>query len=342
MTTLRPNSERDGETSSLRPCRTSTIEAVNVVIRRAFVTGMNGFLGCHLAALLKARNLEIVAGLEDTSFDQQGRIDIRDGDRLRAVLERTRPDVVFHLAGLIKAAEPESFYDTNVLGTVTLLEAIRASSLRARVIFASSSAVYGEGGMAPITETRPVNPFTHYGASKAAAETVVKRFVSADALDAIVARMFNVVGPGQGETLAASEFARRVALRERNVGDTAALPVGGLDAVRDFVDVRDVARALVAIAEGGRFGATYNVCSGRGVPIRHCIDILISAARAPLRYAEINRDDVGSDVSMQIGDPGKIERELKWSPRICLKQSLTDLLEDWRLRTKELSNGLER
>jgi GDP-4-dehydro-6-deoxy-D-mannose reductase len=315
---------------------------MNVAIRRVLITGMSGFLGRHLAALLKDANLAVVSSLEKTSLDLQERVDIRDGAAVRAVLERTRPDAIFHLAGLIKAAEPESFYDTNVVGTVKLLEAIRASGLKARVIFASSSAVYGEGGPTPITENRPVNPFTHYGASKAAAEIAIKRFVSADGLDAIIARMFNVVGPGQAETLAASEFARQVVLRERNVEDRAELTVGRLDAVRDFVDVRDVARALVAIAEGGRSGATYNVCSGCGVPIRHCMDILISAARASLRYAEIERKDAESDVSMQIGDRGKIERELKWSPRICLKQSLTDLLEDWRRRTKELSNGLER
>jgi GDP-4-dehydro-6-deoxy-D-mannose reductase len=339
MTVMRPN-RRSG--SSLRESPASTIVAMDVVIRRVLITGMSGFLGRHLAALLKDANLEVVSSLDSTSHDLRERVDIRDGAGVRAVLERTRPDVVFHLAGRTRATEAESLYDANLLGTVTLLESIRASGLRPRVIFASSGAVYGQGGQVPIAEGRPVSPFTHYGASKAAAEIVLKRAVSADALDAIVARMFNVVGPGQPETLAASEFARQVALRERSVEDMAPLPMGRLDAVRDFIDVRDVARALVAIAEGGRSGSIYNVCSGRGVPIRHCIDILISAARVPLRYEEIERNDAESAVSMQIGDPGKIERELGWSPRIGLKQSLTDLQADWRRRTRELSNGLER
>ena len=324
------------------PCLRVLSSQPMAVIRRALITGMSGFLGLHLAAFLKAASLEAVCGLEDIMLRREDRVDIRDGAAVRAIIERTRPDAVFHLAGRIKASEPDSFYETNLVGTVTLLEAIRASGLRPRVIFASSSAVYGDRGPAPISEDQTVNPITHYGASKAAAEIVVRRFVSATRGDAVVARLFNVVGPGQRTLLAASEFARQVALRERNTVKTAPMRIRHLSAVRDFVDVRDVATALLAIAERGRPGGTYNVCSGRGASIRYCIDTLIAAARTRLTYEETEDTNSEPEVSHQIGDKSRIERKVKWFPTICLEQSLTDLLEDWRQRTSGLSHELER
>jgi GDP-4-dehydro-6-deoxy-D-mannose reductase len=312
------------------------------VIRRALITGMSGFLGLHLAAVLKAASLEAVCGLDDTMLRMHDRVDICDGAAVRSIIERTRPDAVFHLAGRIKASEPDSFYETNLLGTVTLLESIRTSGLRPRVIFASSSAVYGDGGPAPISEDQAVNPITHYGASKAAAEIVVRRFVSAAGGDAVVARIFNVVGPGQRTPLVASELARQVALSERNMVEAAPMRVRRLGAVRDFVDVRDVATALLAIAERGRPGGTFNVCSGRGASIRYCLDALIAAARTRLTYEETEHIDSEPEVLHQIGDKARIERKVQWSPTISLEQSLTDLLEDWRHRTSELSHELER
>ena len=251
---------------------------------------------------------------------------------MRAALERIRPDVVFHLAGRIKAVDPEMLYDTNVLGTVALLEAIRASRLRPRVIFASSSAVYGDAGAAPLAEGAAIDPLTHYGASKAAAEIVVKRFASADGINVVIVRMFNLIGPGQRELLAASEFARQIALRECGAEKATPLRVGRLDGVRDFVDVRNVASALLALAQRGRSSATYNVCSGRGVSIRRCLEVLMSLSRIPLRYEEIENAGAGPEVSIQIGDRGRIKRELGWLPNISLEQSLADLLEDWRRR----------
>ena len=318
-----------------------------VAIRRVLITGMSGFLGRHLKAhLLGDRvadaNFEVVAGLEGACSAPQARVDIRDGAAVRAALERIRPDVVFHLAGCIKASDPQLLYDTNVMGTVTLLDGIRASGLRPRVVVASSSAVYRDAGPAPVNENAPVAPLTHYGASKAAAEAVVKGFASADGIDAIVARMFNVIGPGQSELLAASEFARQVALRERSAANETPLRVGRLNAIRDFVDVRDAANALLALATRGRAGATYNVCSGRGISIGRCLEVLISLSHASLRYKEIETPGAGNEISIQIGDRSRIERELGWSPSISLEQSLADLLEEWRRRTGELVDGLER
>jgi GDP-4-dehydro-6-deoxy-D-mannose reductase len=303
---------------------------------------MSGFLGRHLKARLADANPKLVSGLEGAPSGPQARIDIRDGAAVRAALEQVRPDVVFHLAGRIKAADPQLLYDTNLMGTVTLLDVIRASGLRPRVVLASSSAVYRDAGAAPINEGAPVDPLTHYGASKAAAELVVKGFTSADGIDAIVARMFNVIGPGQGELLAASEFARQIALRECGAEKEGPLRVGRLNTIRDFVDVRDVANALLAIAAHGRAGATYNVCSGRGVSIRGCLEMLLSLSRVPLRYEEIENPAAGPEVSIQLGDRSRIERELGWTPSISLEQSLGDLLEDWRRRTRELANGLEQ
>jgi GDP-4-dehydro-6-deoxy-D-mannose reductase len=312
-----------------------------VPIRRVLVTGMTGFIGRHLQRRLVDEGVEMVSGLEDLSIDNAQRVDIRDRAAVVGALERTKPEVVFHLAGRLKSADPQMLYAANVEGTVALMEAVLMSRLRPRVIVASSSAVYGAGGTALTIEDSTIAPVTHYGASKAAAEMVVQRCIRANGLDAVIVRMFNVVGSGQPPHLAASGFARQVAMRER-CAEAPPLRVRRLDAVRDFVDVRDVADALLVVARGGCSGETYNVCSGKGVSMRRCIDILIHGARASLSYEEVKTIESSTDVPMQIGDRAKIGRELGWSPRIPLQQSLMDLLEDWRLRYLEMPNELER
>lgn len=299
------------------------------------ITGIAGFVGSHLAKYALEQNIAVCG------FDlRQGNLaakyhlgEITDRAALEDVLYKTKPGVIFHLAGMIKSPDPDALYKTNLLGTVTLFEAVLKSSLRPLVVVASSSAVYGSKfGTEPISEKAELQPLTHYAVSKAAQEMVALRYFNAEKLPVIILRMFNLLGPGQPADLACSSFARQIARAE--TGENGEISTGHLNAQRDFVDVRDAVRAFMLAAEKGQPGQVYNVCSGRAVTIQSCLDEMISMSTCQIKV----RVDVGriqsNDVPIQIGNAEKIRLAVGWEPQIPLRQSLTDLLNDWRQRVK--------
>ncbi len=305
----------------------------------ALITGISGFVGEHLSAHL----LEL--GWQVYGFDQrpgaQGQNtftgDMADSEAFQAALYACKPDILLHLAGLIRAAEPEKLYSANFLGTVTLFESLLASDQRPTVVLASSSAVYGSGfGDKPITEKFRPRPVTHYAVSKLMQEITALRYFDAFQLPVIVARMFNLLGPGQSPDLACSAFARQIARAELYGEDE--IVTGDLNARRDFVDVRDAVQALALVAEKGNAGQIYNVCAGHGILIRKCLDEMLSMSPRQYRVTIDTGNLQEHDIPVQIGDPHKLKQVTGWQPHISLKRSLSDLLAYWRQRVK---SGLE-
>jgi GDP-4-dehydro-6-deoxy-D-mannose reductase len=309
-------------------------------LQRAFVTGAFGFIGMCLIDHIKSLGWDVLGYDIRTSANNhfpayQG--DLHDGRQLRHIFNEFKPDVIFHLAGILKSEEPRAFFETNLMGTLSLFEAIVASGLRPRVLNASSSAVYGLTKHShPITERSALHPVTEYAVSKVAQEMAGLRYYHAFAMPVIVVRMFNLLGPGQSPSLACSAFARQIALAEVN-GQTE-IVTGNLDASRDFVDVRDAVRALTLLAEKGHAREIYNVCSGRAVTIRECLYAMMSLSKKQLKA----RIDAGhlqkNDIPVQMGSYRKLHKVTGWRPKISLKQSLSDLLNDWRRRVKEVES----
>lgn len=309
-------------------------------MHRAFVTGAFGFIGMCLIDHIQSLGWDVIGydirpSAKSHFPAYQG--DLHDGDQLRHILNKFKPDVIFHLAGILKSEEPRAFFETNLMGTLSLFEAIVASDLRPRVLNASSSAVYGlTRGLHPITERAVLHPVTEYAVSKVAQEMAGLRYYHAFGLPVIVLRMFNLLGPGQSPNLACSAFARQIALAE--VTGQTEIVTGNLDASRDFVDVRDAVRALTLLAEKGHAREIYNVCSGRAVTIRTCLYEMMSQSKKQLTA----RVDAGhlqkNDIPVQIGSYQKLHDATGWSPKISLEQSLSDLLNDWRRRVKEVES----
>jgi GDP-4-dehydro-6-deoxy-D-mannose reductase len=301
----------------------------------AFVTGISGFVGNHLARFLRGSGWT-VHGFDQRPFGDGGKIfvgDLADRVALKNAMVESKPDVIFHLAGMIKSDKPQALYQANMLGTVNLFDSLIEIGQRPVVIAASSSAVYGSGfGGRPISEKFKPRPMTHYAVSKLAQEIAALRYFDAFDLPVMIVRMFNLLGPGQSPDLACSAFARQIALAE--IHDEDEIVTGDLSARRDFVDVRDAARAFALIAEKGKAGQIYNVCSGRAVLMRKCLDEMLSMSP---RQFEV-RMDAGkvqkNDVPIQVGDARKLNRISGWRPQIKLRQSLSDLLNDWRQRVK--------
>jgi len=256
--------------------------------------------------------------------------DLNDPRSLRTALNDIRPDYIFHFAGVSAGTASGALaqYQTNVSGTVNLLESIAATGLRSLTLVASSSAVYGGGGRALITERRGFAPQTAYAGSKCAEEIVAQQYRAEKGIPIIIARTFNLVGPRQPISQVTSSIACQIAKIE--AGMQTALEVGNLATRRDYTDVRDAVRAYLLLAKNGKTGRAYNVCSGRSWSIRHLVSILVRMSGAEIQIVCDESRKRPGDVKEQRGSPKLTQRVAGWAPTIKMKQSLGDLLNYWR------------
>lgn len=280
------------------------------------VTGAGGFAGGHLIALLGGRARPSAA-------------DVTAPAALREELRKVRPAAVVHLAALASVGESwgaaSGLWQVNTLGTVNVLDAVASERPRARVLAVSSGEVYGDTGDRPADEARPLAPLSPYAASKAAAEIACERARRGDGLEVVVARPFAHSGPGQDERFAVGSWAHQIARLERAGGGT--LAVGDLEPRRDVLDVRDVARAYVALLDGNVPPGVYNVASARPVAMSEIVDQLVRMARCQV---EVRRDPARlrlADVRTLSGDAAKLRAATGWEPAIALERTLADTLE---------------
>ncbi|MEK6208508.1 MAG: GDP-mannose 4,6-dehydratase [Chloroflexota bacterium] len=308
---------------------------------RVLITGITGFAGSHLAEHLVSRGDE-VHGLahEGPPFANlaavQDRVRIHEGDITRledvqGALAGSRAHAVVHLAGMaiptLASKDPVAAVRVNVLGTATLLTALEGHP-QIRLVLASSADVYGAPDRVPVDEEAPVRPGNVYAATKVAAEALTREAAARHGAPVVILRPANQNGPRQPAGLAASAFAKQIAEAEAGLAE----PVvrhGRLDAERDFLDVRDMARAYAA-AVGLDESGTFNVGTGRAVAIAEILDTLIALARIPIR-AELDPSRVraGEPTRMAL-DASRFRQKTGWSPRIALADSLRDTLDYWR------------
>ncbi len=314
---------------------------------RALVTGATGFVGGHLIEHLTDAGDQVVglsaSGRWPSAPEGLGRrarleaIDLADAgavDDLADRLRRKQPEAVYHLAAQANPqaslADPRGTWALNLGGTLNLLEAVRASGLRPRVILVGSGVSYGNPAPEhlPVDETCPLRPTNPYAASKAAADLLGIQHVLAHGADIVIARPFNHAGPRQADTYALGSFARQVA--EAEAGRRGAIRHGNLDVVRDFTDVRDIVRAYRLLAERGTAGEVYNIGTGRDVSLAAMLAVLRAAARSPVA-AEVDPALVRPvDQPRLLADASKLRAATGWSPAYSIEQTLGDMLEGWR------------
>jgi GDP-4-dehydro-6-deoxy-D-mannose reductase len=303
---------------------------------RVLVTGGNGFAGRHLVATLRERGDEVVvAGRSHDSASVAGVdyvLDLSDRENVLGLIETTRPRVIYHLAAVAfvpdATHDPMGTYETNITGTARLFEAVREvyrDNAPPRCIFVSSAEVYGTraNDEYPLRETLAPRPATPYAASKLAGEAVAVVASRTFGIPTIVTRAFNHIGPGQDERFAIPSFAKGLA--EISRGAEPILSVGNLSSKRDFLDVRDVVGAYVALADDGLDGEVYNVCSGRPVSMAEILRQLITVAHVAVEVRENSDLMRPSDNPLSYGDNTKLRAVTGWKPRFTLAQSLQDV-----------------
>jgi GDP-4-dehydro-6-deoxy-D-mannose reductase len=299
---------------------------------RALVTGASGFVGRHLVGALRRQGDEVLGcGGPHDDRNEFFPIDLADADSLRAALEAARPNVIFHLAAQTFVPDslrsPIESYQINALGSARLAEAVRAydADPMPRIVFTSSAEVYGirDPSEYPLHERLDLRPANPYGASKAAAEAFLLCGARSFGLDVVVARAFNHIGPNQSERFVVASLAAQLA-RIADGGEPQ-MYVGSLSSARDFLDVRDVVEAYLALARRGEGAQVYNVCSGRAVTIRDVLRELISIASVPVEVREDPDRMRASEIPLSVGNSEKLRETTGWQPKIPLDRSLRDV-----------------
>lgn len=313
--------------------------------RRALITGAAGFVGQWLCRELLTAGWEVVgAGIAAQppdgilTRDERGSVrwllaDVRNQSDLARVVTETRPDAVFHLAGVTFVPEaqgdPVLTHEINVLGAARLLHEVRirrrAGEIDPVVLVIGSAEQYGVGeSHRRRVETDPQAPVTVYAASKAAQEMIVLEAARSEGVRVLATRSFNHSGPGQPDHFLLPALVRRA--RAIRAGGEPRLRIGNADTVRDFLHVRDVVRAYLLLIDRGLPGDVYNVCSGTGQRVRDLAAKVLTAVGAD---AEVEVDPAlvrRVEVPWLVGDATKLREATGWSPTLSCDDIIADLI----------------
>ncbi|MDO7896549.1 GDP-mannose 4,6-dehydratase [Pseudomonas citrulli] len=301
--------------------------------KRLFVTGLSGFVGRHIKLRLDA---------PDSAWHVMpvaARYDLTDSKTLEGLWPEI-PDAVIHLAG--QTFVPEAFRDPartlqiNLLGTLNLLQALKARGFTGTFLYVSSGDVYGQvsENQLPISELQAAAPRNPYAVSKLSAELLSLQWGMSEGWPVLVARPFNHIGPGQKDSFVIASAARQISRIKQGL-QPARLQVGDIDVTRDFLDVGDVISAYLALLDSGVPGQVYNICSGREQSIRSLIEQLADIAQIDVQLIQDPARMRRAEQRRVCGSPAKLHQATGWTPETTTQQSLRAILSDWEGRVRE-------
>ena len=334
---------------------------------RAFITGITGMVGSHLADFLLAQTDWDIVGLSrwrspmdniehlfprinagDRISLVQG--DLRDSLSMQRAIDLARPDYVFHLAAQsyprVSFDSPLETLEPNILGTCRLLECLRLrKDLNPVVHVCSSSEVFGRvpRERLPIDETCSFHPASPYAISKVATDLLGRYYAEAYGLKVVTTRMFTHTGPRRGDVFAESTFAKQIAMIES--GQLAPIVrTGNLDSLRTWADVRDAVRAYFMLVTIDPIpGEVYNIGGAYSCTIGDMLQTLLSFATVEGIRVETDADRLRPiDADLQVPDTTKFRTHTGWAPAIPFEQTMRDLLQYWRDRMANGQRFLQR
>jgi nucleoside-diphosphate-sugar epimerase len=288
------------------------------------VTGGTGFVGRQVLKALPDEKIVVLGrqcppGWPESAF---AAVDLNDAAQTRMTIERIAPDVVIHTAGRTPPAPDEELYRINFWATLHLVSALSSLRKTVRVVLSGSAAELGpvEQGHLPVSESYKCDPVTAYGRSKLLATK--SGLSERSPLEVMVARVFNPIGPGTPVAQALGQFASRLAQAGPDPLD---LTVGDLDSRRDFIDVRDVARAMVALATHGQAGLVYHVGTGLSHRVGDGLDRLRQLSGRAVRVSVDSVLCERRGPADSRADIKRISSHTSWRPQISWENSLVDL-----------------
>jgi len=308
---------------------------------RSLITGINGFVGKHLAKVLHENGHDVFGiDVQDQcaiSGSTYFQANICDYEIVEQIFKKVNPNSVFHLAAVASPSgfrqTPFNSFQTNIMGTISVFDAMRAMQSNAKILSVGSSTEYETINLHnALSETSLLEPTSFYGVSKYTAEIIGQYYVRHHNLDIRFTRSFNHTGPGQGPDFVCSDWARQVAAIETK-GALPEMVVGNINAAIDFSDVRDVVEAYRLIMEKGQRGEVYNVCSRNKINLQYILEYLIKKSKANITVT-LKQDKVAAPNSTAeiIGDNGKLCKQTGWLPKIPFEKTLDDLYNWWVLQ----------
>ena len=317
---------------------------------KVLITGITGFAGSHLVDYILKEHPDVeIAGIRrwrsrtETIRHFQDDIQIiecelRDLTSVFNVIQKVRPDRVFHLAAQsfvpTSWISPADSLNTNIIGQLNIFEAIRSLEINPWIQIACSSEEYGMvyEDEVPIKETNPLRPLSPYAVSKVGQDMMGYQYSQSYGMKIIRTRGFNHTGPRRGDVFVCSDFAKQIVDIEKKKRPPV-IKVGNLEAKRDFSDVRDMVRAYWLALDGNCTpGDVYNIASGTTHTIKSVLDRLLSMTDVKISIEEDPTRLRPSDVQILLGDYSKFNAATDWKPTIPFDQTLQDILDYWRAR----------
>lgn len=319
---------------------------MNLKAKKVLVTGADGFIGSHLVESLLEEGCRVKAFVYYNSFNSWGWLDtlprnklknievfagdIRDTNGVRTAMKGA--DAVFHLAALIGIPfsyhSPDSYIDTNIKGTLNVLQAARDLGT-ARVVVTSTSEVYGTARYAPINEKHPLQGQSPYSASKIGADKIAESFYLSFGLPVVTARPFNTYGPRQSARAIIPTIITQLLSGQTKI------KLGSLTPTRDLNYVTDTAAGFIALAKcDAALGQAVNIGSGREIAVGDLAGLIISASKkkAVLASDGRRRRPAKSEVERLLADNTLIKNLTGWAPKVNLQKGLLNTLAWFRDR----------
>lgn len=316
--------------------------------RKVLITGITGFAGSHLMDYLLENTDYEVYGLKRVNSSLRNihhalnkvtllDADLLDETSLIKVLEKVRPDQIYHLAALSWVSPswdmPAVYMQTNAIGTINLFEAMRITRCKARVLTSATPEEFGDvpQELLPITEETRLKPINPYAASKVAQDMVCITYHASYGMDIVRTRAFNHEGPRRDKHGAIASFAYQIARIESGKQESV-IKVGNLSATRNFTDVRDTVRAYYLSMEKGISGELYLIGSDQIYTMEQVLDMLISLSfKSGDIKVEIDPARVRpTELMTFIGDYSKFKDISGWKIKYPLNETLKSVLDYWR------------
>lgn len=301
-------------------------------MKKILLIGADSFTARHLATYLAAEEWEIHGTLLHSALASRGmrscsETDITDNRAVENLLSAVQPDYVINLAGWTIGSDSHMFYMVHGQGSLNLLLAARKLAIPPRILMIGTAAEYGprEKGQLPISEEEEPRPATHYGRSKLMQTMLCRQAAGEWGLPVIIVRPFNLLGAGMASHLAPAVFMNQI--KQVKGGLTDRIRTGPLSAKRDYLDIRDAAKAYIMIVEKGLPGQVYNVCSGSSIAMHDLLRMMCSQAGLP--DVPIVESGSGSQRSEAIDDSRGDNRKvmsLGWTPTYSLHEAVRQMI----------------
>lgn len=308
----------------------------------AVVTGADGFIGSHMVRFLSAKGWNVaglhflngnsnVEKLKNVKFE---RCDLRNGQRVTQIMAKYEPTHIFHFAAqsfpTVSWADPVYTFDTNIMGSLYLFEAVRHLRRRPIIVSACSSAEYGNvpASAIPVTEEQPLKPLHPYGISKVCLDLLAREYFLDFEVPAVNIRLFNTTGPGKTND-APSDFVRQLVAIQKGLQQPA-IEVGNLKPYRAFLDVSDTVQGFYLAAMKGKRGESYNLCAAKTHQIEEVLQTAIRISGLNPEVHPVPRLMRPSDERIIFGSTQKIRRDTGWKPVRGLEQTLRSMFDYWK------------